>query len=495
MKAEVEKRLEKHGVTGLGRDFVVKALDPVAALASPGIPDPNAVDVLRPEYRVQATVAAPPSATSWDLYVWTPPGDFHGLVWAAAQSPADFSTAAAPVGATWGAMYLQPYVDLPGTVGSLTVTSGSVSAGPTYAARSPAALPWSFRHMYKSVTAELVAAAVNDQGTVYCAQYPYECVSEGYDNLAPTVGGGFNIAAVTKATKLPLNENDMTLSAPECYVGVAKKGVYMPHRLSGPSQPYCDINSHTPIVTNVIVGGASVGFNTFCLTPTPTLESLQYPQVMLVSQNDTGTGSPFPWINNGVYGWAGSGGTGNVQATSGNTGFDNMNVGVMIWRGLGGSGGGGFTASVMFKMVVGLEVMPRPTSIDRVFCKPACPYDPRALEAYYAIALELDDAYPASYNAFGAILPLIGNIASKLWPTIKTIGSGIAGMIDSALAPASSPPPPQPERQASVLSVAPPPDMRARISRAPSVRAARVRTSSVKSAPKKGRGRRVKIRA
>jgi len=415
MKAEVEKRLEKFGVGGLGRDFVVKALDPACTLSSPGIPDPNAVDVVRPEYRVQATISSPPGASTWDLYMWSPPGDLTAMCWAAAPGPnVDFSTVTAPLGALTGQIALST-TDVLSTgqvqLMSILPTMSPFAAG-VYTVVAPSSKAWSFRHTYKSITAELVAADINNQGTIYAAQYPWQPISHAMTVISAAPIPPNLCVAASEVTWLPFNEADMTLSAPECYIGPAKKGVYMPHRMTGPSQSYARVTEQTPLMAGLTDPG-SIGLGALCLSPTYDYMTMQWPKVPIVCRNDTGAPVGIPWVNAAV--------NSNSLPVITNTGFDNMNCGVQIWRGLaGGGGGGGFAASVQVKLLVGLEIMPRPTSIDRVFCKAACAYDPRALEAYYAIALELDDAYPASYNALGLILPLLANIAKRLWPTIKS---------------------------------------------------------------------------
>jgi hypothetical protein len=47
-------------------------------------------------------------------------------------------------------------------------------------------------------------------------------------------------------------------------------------------------------------------------------------------------------------------------------------------------------------------------------------YNPRALEAYYQIMLELPDAYPASANSLATVLSLASGIAGRLWPMVRT---------------------------------------------------------------------------
>jgi len=449
MRSKVESKLTAFGLSEQDKGFVIKALDPVGLEQSPGLPDPVDVDVLRPEYRVQATVQGPPGSSQWDMFVWTPPGDVTTLIWATAPSPADFTATAAPSGSQWGAVLLQPFTDLPGSTTLLSCTTAGIVTDSLWSFRTPTTLPYTFRHVAKSVTAELVAAAVNDQGDVYAAQYPTTVLRRGF-----FLPAGYNSVATTNVVasagvsiRLPLNESDLTLSSPGRYQGRAKDGIYMPHSLTGPSQPFADV-SQPGLVTLDNAAGGAVGFQVACLG-TGFSETTQWPQNMIATSNDGGLAvNPnffsVPWINNGSVGSGGA-------VSSGNTGFDNTMTGVQIWRGLAGpgSGGGSFGASVMFKIVVALEVMSRPTGVDRIFARPAMRYSPRALEAYYAIASELDDAYPASYNLLGGILPMLGSIASRVLPTAANL---LMPGVGSALANYFSPP----QSSGAILSRRPP---------------------------------------
>jgi len=116
------------------------------------------------------------------------------------------------------------------------------------------------------------------------------------------------------------------------------------------------------------------------------------------------------------------------------TGFDCMNTGVVIFRGLQGASGGQFGASLQVKVVAGLEVAPIPSQGDAVFAERPAPYEPRALEAYYKMCLELKGVYPARFNSFEDILGAIGDVAKKVWGNIEpTVVSGLSGLANSGL--------------------------------------------------------------
>lgn len=453
-KAKIEEKLTAAGVTGAGREFVVKALDPAGPTRCPGIPDTSAMDVLRPEYRVQSVIMSPPTASTWDLYMWFPPGDLNACYWMAAPAPCDFSVRGTPpTGAQLGAIRLQPTADLPGSVQSVTIQGGEGTVGgPAFSMRAPAALPFTFRHMYKSVTVELIAPDVNNQGELYAAQYPPINVSQLYvETAVPSTATGSNLGGIGYSYKLPLNENDMTLSAPECYIGKAKEGCYMPLHHSGPHFPFADVHNKHPL--------AIMRSETLTFIASPFVESLQFPRFPFIDSWDQGGSPPNKLAINSISTTPRDGVTFVTDGGAGDTGYDGMNIGVIIMRGLAGtSGGGSFAASVQLKILVGLEVIPRPTGVDRVFAKPPESYDPHAVAAYFALAIELSDAYPARFNSLGEILGTIAHVAETLFPVAKQVIPVVYNAVKGLLGGPSSrpavqvvapPPPPQRPRSAS----------------------------------------------
>jgi hypothetical protein len=428
---EVERRLADSGVTGAGRDWLIKALDPSSSGPCPGIPDTCATDVVRPEYRVQSTINGPPTATQWDLFMWLPPGDVNSLVWAAGPSPADFTVlvqgVAPPLfGWTYGTIPLQPVIDLPGTFSGLSLTAvGTGAAGP-WQLRVPASRAQTFRHMYKSVTLELSAPDVNNQGDVYAAQFASRCVSSSFDQtgvLSTTVPSA-PLGAISDYFRLPLTEGDLTLACPNAYVGRAKNGVYMPLRHGGPTIDFADVNVKWPLT---VQGGGRMFFVTDVSD-----EANQMPHLPQITAWDGAgaltTSSPYA-VNTALQQYSTTGTwAGIVQNSPGcDTGYDNMNCGVVIWRGLAGPAASGipFGATVLVKVLAGHEFIPRPSSVDRIYAKPSTPYDPRAIAAYYGIAMGLAPAYPASFNSFGDILNVIRNVASKVLTPIKAIAAPV----------------------------------------------------------------------
>jgi len=340
-------------------------------------------------------------------------------------------------------LLLQPAIDYPGTI-TFTDPAGSTIPGhlATFSRSGPASFPLAFRHVYKSATVELNAAAVADQGVVYSAQFPPITYS---NNVIGPVGSnlvsGSANAAFHNTFNPPTNELDLMAMAPGHYTGLAKAGVFLPLRLTGPAQPFV---ADRQAVAGWYDNGVGVGtafpntyqswanvFGSYPVVGSETLQGSSVNAVWWTPTNPLVVGHPYC-----------------------DTGYDNMNQGVMIFRGL--SAGSPFGASLTIKVLAGLEVVPAPQTPGRVFASPAIAYDPRAMDAYYALSLELADAFPASYNFFGGILDKVREVATALWPTVRAVGGAIATGLDSVLAPSSRPQPlmitapPRPQKKKKV---------------------------------------------
>lgn len=435
MRAQIESKLASYGLTPSGREFVIKALDPACVGMSPGIPDTSACSVLRPEYTVQYTIATPSVATpTWDLMVVLPPGDVNSVIFAYGPGGTDFNAAGVPAGGGVGWVPLQQSNDVSGTSLWTALPSGAPNSTVQRAVRLPSSGALSFRHTFKSVTAELVAPAVADQGDVFAAQYPFDSYGKSILGLpVPSTTMSVPLIAESRSVKIPFNESDLTLSARNPFVGRARDGVYMPLKLIGPEQSFCalsdstagyDNESNAPIVRQVAIG-------------------VSIPQTVSFDSKDNGSGTPTGFINTI---WS-------SPSAQHDTGYDNTSVGVIFWRGLAAGGGGSFGASVMLKVIAGHEICPKPSAFDRVYLKAPVRYEPLALQAYYALMSDMAPAYPARYNALGALLPLLASFASRLMPSVYAGGRTFLRELVGEEKAAEKPKPPS-RRSPSVKSVA-----------------------------------------
>jgi len=441
MRADIHKALERFGVSGPAREWVIRALHPAGEAKSNGLPDQSSQSVLRPDFRVQTTISAPVGAASWDCMIWSVPGDVNAVYYATGPSPMDFATVVTPTATNVnvGVLNLQtnnlyPYAvnygTWPVTPGPETRVVTSMSF-PSYGASA-------FRHQFKSFTAHLISSAVSSQGSVVAAQY-----SPVLRDLGMVCCGPFhNLAGATAAdiargysVVLPTRDADIAATAPGYYTDEAKQGVYVPMRLAGPAQPFArsvrdgmlNVLATAPITPGLYsdrspiqfggVGSPAMLYATSDLPPDG-ISNIGMPWPFAAAAGATNTMTPNPYIGTVYY----------------DTGYDNMNCGIAIFRGLQGPGGG-FASSILLKANVGLEVVPNPTATDRVFLSPPAAYEPRAMEAYYTLSLELRDAYPASFNSLGSILSAVQRVASRVWGFASPLVKSIVPAVIAALPP------------------------------------------------------------
>jgi hypothetical protein len=288
--------------------------------------------------------------------------------------------------------------------------------------------PVGFRHQYKSITIEQICSAVSDQGQVYAAQFAPiirrcgDVTLNGYYSGVPIEPPppepplNYELIAGFYQMVLPTDEQSLTAMVPEMYMGRSNEGIYMPHRLAGPEQPFATTRACGP------VGVAQGGWGTYAADPS----NFQMGAVLQVIDGrltgSTATQIPWPFASltkSGAVAYPG-------VRPSFDSGFDNTNVGVVIFRGLQGSGGGGFGASLQIKVIAGLEIAAFPDSPARVFAEPPADMDEKAMRAYYDLCIRLKDAYPADYNGLEAIWDAIKDVAGKVWGVVEPVVVDVA---------------------------------------------------------------------
>jgi len=433
VRAKIESALARFGVSHEGRAWLMRALHPAGDSHSPGLPDPSTQMVLRPEYRVQATIQSPEGASMWDCLMWSLPGDVNALWYATGPSPCDFSGPVQPPNATLGCIRLQDNVD--GATGSyIRVGGGGGDPNPTttFMTRIPASLAAASRHQYSSFTVHQIAAAINDQGQVYAAQFAPILRRNQMFSVPGFVSSPDNYpyCAASYTTVLPTNEVQMSAMAPGYYMGESREGVYVPLKLAGPAQPFGFAQWNGTL--EILAGG-----NQYPLNPTATQ---QCGCAMQITSFVPQAVQPWPFSCMYAQGATLVPPIVTPSTLTFDTGFDNVNIGVALFRGLTGSANG-FGAQLQVKTCNGLELIATPQAADRVYAEPPAPYEPRALEAYYALCIELPDAFPASFNSLSSILDAIGSVAKRIWSVVEkplsiaanTAIPGIAGAGTSAL--------------------------------------------------------------
>lgn len=264
-------------------------------------------------------------------------------------------------------------------------TGGGVS---TYKYETLLKMAQQWRLMYMSVTAYQDGPDLANQGTIVCAQ---PSVRPRSSNVAWVATNGWGFPRVTCYTPedYPLFE---TLQAmPNAYFGESKAGCYAPMKLTHACEGWKSETDSVAVGKLVQSVGAPGAF--ICSGVDHARE--QYPHYLVTPVLLTATGST-------------------VTATAGGRTSAMLNDTFvhLCARNLAP------TTSFTFVIRLGIELRVHPGSILSPQLKYPIPYDPVALQTYYAVSRELKDAYPADYNDLG-----------KLWKDISPIVQKVAGVV------------------------------------------------------------------
>lgn len=86
------------------------------------------------------------------------------------------------------------------------------------------------------------------------------------------------------------------------------------------------------------------------------------------------------------------------------------------------------TSNLRLTMRWSLDVMVRPATVWAPFVRMPPVEDHMALKMYAQVSRQMADGYPGSYNALGALLPIIAKIAASVLPSVvPAIGSWLSG--------------------------------------------------------------------
>jgi len=372
------------GTTSEGAAWAMKALHPALKITEEirGIPDADAFPCVVMNYEQVMTV-----------------GSQLGGTWAA-----DIYSVAHPVHPCC-VNVKEGYSYAYGGMVNATLTSGATKYGDYHAAF--AKLCHSYRMLYHSVTVDLDASGLNNQGTVVAAQFPM--ASQIY-NISSTdaVTGEISGYAHVLNTNWQQNFPGTSVSQlPGAFSGLAQDGVYMPLK----------IDPHSPWA-NTFMGNIVTSSNPISATYVST--ELLRGQLMAPSAT-AGTSFPF-WsgaitnptnlpIAPAVYNPAipDIGGSSVVP-------LQQKNIGLSSFYNL--SADARLTITVRW----GVEMRVPPLSTLAPAMQPSSMVDSLALTAYSDLAARLPWAYPSSYNAEGKLL----GILKAAWNTIKPVlGAGL----------------------------------------------------------------------
>lgn len=447
----VRNEIMDKGVEPHASEWLMRALHPPADGGPVAIPDESFRPSVKLTFRPVVTITAPAGladGATWDLCVYTPPSDVTAAVWCAAPAGSDFSSTGGIAGEVLGRLDLQATTGKP--VNAYDVDSGINN----YQTGLPAADYWSFRTTNRSATMHLIASSIENSGTITAVQVDRDYVREsGF--FVDSAGAGPEYVSATALASLPFTEEGMTLLVPGSYTAPAKEGVYIPHRLLGPSQPFCDAAIWRDRFSTVAQadGTAAIKFALANYVSSGGVQNRSCSVVATLPVPCAALDPLTPAAGIRAVGWVTRAYTSTGVPTD--IGQDRCASGVTIFRGLNQR------ASVQLRMYVGLEVIPNVTSPLRTFVEPAAQPSQAAMQLYYRCAAKLGIAFPARYNLFGAMLPAIGALLNKIAPRVlPALGAAARAGFDSfvnrprpSAAPALvAPPPPAPmprQRRAS----------------------------------------------
>lgn len=272
-----------------------------------------------------------------------------------------------------------------------------------------------WRMTYSSITVDLDAAGLNDQGSIIGAQYPMattvlNCATSAAANPFATI---FTHIVSSDYT---LNKPVLSLGQmPGAFMGLAKDGVYMPLKIN----PNADwANSECPVL--IVPNGA------------------QLPRGYALPNVQPATGTCFPFYGQTAYQAAcGVGCEGAIPAWSNTLGaiggsliqpIQQQTIGCAIFYNLA------HTARLTVKAKWGVEMMVPAVSPLAPTMKPSAHLDHQALMAFSELNASLPWAFPSSYNVNNTLL----NVMKSLWNTMKPAASAFLSLVPHPAAKAGA---------------------------------------------------------
>lgn len=403
-KSRVASIARISGITPQGASWAMRALHPADVQSEPaGVPKLDCDGSAVLQYQATYDVVAPSGCTTtWDAVVVFSPDPVHfGKVHRLDNAQANW---------TVPQELKNPVLCGGGTFAEQTVNGYKMLSRNCH----------SWRLTNASVTSTLVATATTNSGTVAAAQiHPRVCEFQlpsvltavaaqpmGTAKLGLPSGALGRLVQVTN----PLSDNvqfmftNLSMQG-GALVGEAREGAYSIMKLDDEALNFQSMDKN-------VVGGLTMIDPLFNATTNGLQISDLYPE------GDAGYGGgPYhPWLPAACVLPQGTSYNATGSVNNGNT-----RVSVAWFRGLHP------TASLIVKAVVGIEYLAIPSSIWVPNVRPASPYDPVALDRYFAMTRIMPDALPASYNVLGTIIGAIGKgvrwVGSRLGDYLKPVAA------------------------------------------------------------------------
>lgn len=386
LKGVITKEGRVFGDTNTGVDWCVKALHPSDPMTEVrGIPDQSAVPTLCMNYQSTATLTiAPTHTTPWAFDLTLLPHPIYFAYW-------DGIHAYDPATATTGEGVFQ----------NSQLAPLGTSVPDMVVAWMALAKRW--RLCYQSVTVLQDGPDLANQGTLAVCQSTFEPRLLHTGAVYGTaVYAAPPLAYWDQTTEGPNFERSQAM--PNAMIGRSRDGAYIPLKLTDTCQ---DWHSERDFIVpsnrgNVTTGSAS-GLVEVQATFTP---AFPFPTVVPFHGNTTACeGQAIPGLMNG-------------------------NVAHLSARNLSDQ------TSFTFQFRMGVEIQLDPSSTLTPQLKLSPPYDPKALDVYFAISRELKDGYPADYNVTGKLWSAIKDALQIVAPAILTAipgGQALVPMVGPVL--------------------------------------------------------------
>jgi len=416
LKERVVQALQIPGLTQDGGAWLAKALHPSDAVnVVQGIPTMDSVPSASLNFMSTATITAP-AADTWGAQVQLTP------------TPEYFAKVSSYTAG--------------GVLGSSTIVNSSLGVTSPTAEYGAAARTWhsaaikafsnnvsQYRLTYASMTVVLSSNATSNQGSVVCAQYPLSSQGPAAFTTSDETGASY----ISYAAR-PCYMWDLTRPTPAALQAIpgsvqweARKGIYGILKLDGNFDQW-----HSSKATTLemgVAGGGSAGTDGSVLHLN---DATDYCALAAAAVPDVLFGTNGIWPNVTLSAAADPSKATITQQTVAQHHPTCSNTVLAIFSDLDA------TAALTITVRVGFEAIVPPTSIYIGQVGAPVHYDPVALASYFDISRNMLAAYPADYNAFGALFNVIKGVASAALPAIKGVVAGVGNSFVPGLGSAAS---------------------------------------------------------
>jgi len=387
------------GSTDAGKAWCIKALhpsDPVTEVR--GIPDESSMPTVFLNYQSTFTLRPPGVAE--------PTWEFDATL-----TPHPVSFLSAGRGYTSGSSY------------SAASYLNSQLTGATHAEKYATfrAMCERWRLAYMSVTVYQDGAALTDQGTMAIAQVPVAPRRSVVGSYTLTAGGITTVYATPLVHQYQQGDQalfERSQAMPNAYFNRSKEGAYVPLKLGRECVEWVSGKDSVLMAPPLEVGDAMQNDSVAYLERAGVVT---FPVLANKAAFDGSGGAGFPFIDlkpaTRVTTWS---------PATGETG-SNVCVGdctsPMCAASFAHISGRGLSTATNLQFFVraGFEAQVQPASILSPEMRLSPAHDEMALTAYFSIARELKDAYPADYNDLGKIWDVIKKAAAVALPLLKHV--------------------------------------------------------------------------